>query len=283
MKLWAISDLHVNHPENRRVVREMHARPDDWLVLGGDLGESADDLRFVLENVRPRFARVLWVPGNHELWTMPGQDERGDGKYQELIDVCRSYETLTPEDPYPIFDDGRERHLVAPLFLLYDYSFCPDGMSPAQAREWARETGIECSDEHLLHPDPFPSREAWCEARCSYTERRLEDALHHHPHRTVLVNHFPLVQSLARLPLVPRFSIWCGTRRTDDWHRRFRASVVVYGHLHIPATRTIDGVRFEEVSLGYPRQWFRDPRERGALRQILPADSGAMDGGATPA
>jgi UDP-2,3-diacylglucosamine pyrophosphatase LpxH len=73
---------------------------------------------------------------------------------------------------------------------------------------------------------------------------------------TVLINHFPLKQSLAKLPAIPRFMIWCGTRRTEDWHKRFNASVVVSGHLHIRSTREIDGTRFEEVSLGYPnRQW----------------------------
>ena len=45
------------------------------------------------------------------------------------------------------------------------------------------------------------------------------------------------------------------TTRTADWHTRFRAEVAVYGHLHIPRTTHYDGVRFEEVSLGYPREW----------------------------
>ena len=86
----------------------------------------------------------------------------------------------------------------------------------------------------------------------------------------VLINHFPLRQDLAVLPRIPRFSIWCGTRRTEDWHLRFRADVVIYGHLHIRATHFRDGVRFEEVSLGYPQNY--DPH-RGIepyLRQILP-------------
>jgi hypothetical protein len=47
---------------------------------------------------------------------------------------------------------------------------------------------------------------------------------------------------------------WCGTRRTDDWHLRFNAGVVVSGHMHVRSTKYRDGVRFEEVSFGYPRQ-----------------------------
>jgi hypothetical protein len=50
----------------------------------------------------------------------------------------------------------------------------------------------------------------------------------------------------------------------------------VYGHLHVPRTTWYDGVRFEEVSLGYPRERRRygDPN-RPLLRQILPAPDGA--------
>jgi 3',5'-cyclic AMP phosphodiesterase CpdA len=256
-------------------VRSIAAHPSDWLALGGDVGEEADDLRFVLDELAPRFARILWVPGNHELWTLPSMDRaaRGEAKYRELVEVCRMYGALTPEDPYPVFDDGRERHLVAPLFVLYDYSFCPQGQSPERARAWARETGVECTDEHLLHPDPYPSREAWCRARCDYTEQRLTEAVAGTSCRSVLINHFPLLPQLAVLPLAPRFSIWCGTLRTRDWHRRFRASVVVYGHLHIRGVREIDNVRFEEVSLGYPRQWRHRHDASASLCQILPRDS----------
>ena len=60
-----------------------------------------------------------------------------------------------------------------------------------------------------------------------------------------------------RLPRIPRFSIWCGTRLTENWHLRYRAEVVIYGHLHIRGSYRRDGVRFEEVSLGYPREWRR--------------------------
>jgi hypothetical protein len=68
---------------------------------------------------------------------------------------------------------------------------------------------------------------------------------------------------------VPRFSIWCGTTLTEDWHIRYRAEAVVTGHLHMRHTVVKDGVRFEEVSLGYPRDW-NGARGIGAyLRRIL--------------
>ncbi|NUV38561.1 metallophosphoesterase, partial [Streptomyces sp. KAI-27] len=39
----------------------------------------------------------------------------------------------------------------------------------------------------------------------------------------------------------------------------------------IPRTTWHDGVRFEEVSVGYPREWRRRATPPGHLRTILPA------------
>ena len=47
-------------------------------------------------------------------------------------------------------------------------------------------------------------------------------------------------------------------------------NAVVYGHLHIPRTTWHDGVRHEEVSLGYPREWQARARPPQLPRQILP-------------
>jgi hypothetical protein len=177
---------------------------------------------------------------------------------------------LTPEDPYARFP-GPEPLMVVPMFLLYDYTFRPDDVPADQALAWAAEHDLVCTDEVVLSPDPYPSRAAWCAARCELTERRLaaipEDT------STILVNHFPLLREHAVLPRIPRFSIWCGTRRTEDWHRRFRAKAVVYGHLHIRREHEKDGVVFHEVSLGYRRQWDPSHPER-YVRAVWPRYSG---------
>lgn len=269
MKLWAVSDLHVRHAENRQAVEEMPHRPDDWLILGGDLCETVDELAFVLDVATRRYARVFWIPGNHELWTTRSDEPRGDAKYRALVDACRTRGVLTPEDPYAAWPGPGGPHIIAPLFLLYDYTFRPASVTLEGAVDWARESGIVCADELYLHPDPHPSRQAWCDARIAATLPRLEEAARQAP--LVLVNHFPMLRELADVPLYPRFTLWCGTVRTHDWHRRFRARVVVTGHLHMPSTRMIDGVRFEEVSFGYPRQRARRPGGLDRhLREILP-------------
>jgi hypothetical protein len=149
------------------------------------------------------------------------------------------------------------------------FALPPGVATKADALAEAYETGVVCTYEILLHPDPYPSREAWCSARIEVTQRRLaaiDPAL-----PTILVSHFPLIREPTRVLRHPVFAQWCGTGRTADWHLRFRALAAVYGHLHIPRTTWHDGVRFEEVSLGYPREQQSWPGRPRGLRQILPA------------
>lgn len=269
--LWAISDLHVGSERSRKAITALPAHPDDWLILAGDIGESPAHLRWVLSVLRPRFEQLIWIPGNHELWTLPTDPNqaRGEGRYQQLVEICQSLGVITPEDEYPVWPgaDG-ERVVLAPLFLLYDYSYVKPGWTKAQALAEAYEAGVVCTDEFLLHPDPYPSREAWCRARVERTAERL--AAVPADCRTVLIAHFPLRQDLAVLPAIPLFKLWCGTTLTEDWHRRFRAAAVVYGHLHIPRTTWRDEVRFEEVSLRAGAASLAGQGAAVPLRRVLP-------------
>jgi 3',5'-cyclic AMP phosphodiesterase CpdA len=270
--LLATSDLHVSYPDNRALVAGMKPRSDaDWLLVAGDVGERISDIAAVLRLLADRFAQVVWVPGNHELWTSnSGEDQlRGVRRYERLVEVCRELGVLTPEDPYPLWQGPNGPVRIAPLFLLYDYTFYPPGTSTKEdGLAYAYSTGIVCNDEFRLHPDPYPSREAWCQERVELTQRRLEACDPNVP--LVLVNHYPLVRDPTHVLRYPEFAQWCGTAATADWHTRFPVAAMVYGHLHIPRTTWHDGVRFEEVSLGYPREWSARASGPVLMREILP-------------
>jgi 3',5'-cyclic AMP phosphodiesterase CpdA len=272
MNLWAISDLHLGDEVNRQALNSIKPRPKDWLILGGDIGDTEAQLADAFAFFGRRFARLIWVPGNHELWTTsssPGSPDaaRGEARYWALIALARSFGVLTPEDPYPIWPGSERPIAIAPLFMLYDYSFRPDWIAAPDVVEWAAADGIMMADEMLLVPDPYSDRGAWCAARVAGTAARL--AALPPEYATVLVNHYPLEREHALLPRIPRFTPWCGTRRTAGWHNRFRAVAVVYGHLHLPRQFEQDGVQFHEVSLGYPGQWDRNATADAYLRLIL--------------
>jgi predicted phosphodiesterase len=319
-RLLAISDLHVGYPENRAYADALTpADPADWLIVAGDVGEVFADVGFVLASLTRRFAKVIWTPGNHELWTLPSDPValRGVARYEALVKTCQRFGVLTPEDDFPVWDGPGGPVTVAPLFTLYDYSFLPaepatsapaaaapgtagpaadpvaavlaaidqavpadkrpTGTRPTDSRPTdsrptdsrptdsrqadgrqaavaaARRAGISPADEGRLHADPYPSAAAWCRDRVAVTERRLAAV----DGPVVLVSHWPLLPAPVAALRRQAFAPWCGTTLTGGWHRRPGVLAAVYGHLHIPRTTQIDGVRFEEVSVGYPREWQR--------------------------
>ena len=318
-KLYAIADIHLGHPLNTTEWSSLRPQPPgSGLIIAGDVGESAAHLRLAFEKAKACFTHVFWVPGNHELYTMPSgsasappasasgdnssstrpQKEeadalRGESKYLAFVALAQSYGVLTPEDPWMVWEGpGHEKVVIALIFTLYDYSFRPSHVSRENALAWAREEDIEATDEALLHPDPYAQRDEWCGALCNKWEAKFRaTARLHQGIPFVIVNHWPLREGLVHIPLVPRFSLWCGTKRTEEWHRKgyfgteyAGAKVVVTGHLHVRRSDVLEGCRFEEVSLGYPRQW-SGAREQGKgvnelLREILPGPE-VVDGQAT--
>jgi hypothetical protein len=271
-RLYATSDLHVRFPDNRAIVERLRPETDgDWLLVAGDVGETIEHIEWALRLLAGRFTTVVWAPGNHELWSHAEDRSglRGDARYRHLVQLCRGIGVRTPEDPYEVWDGPGGPATIVPLFIGYDYTFRPAGTSTKEeALAEAYRTGVVCNDEFLLHPDPYPSRDAWCRARVEESRRRLDACDPTRP--TVLVNHYPLVRDPTRVLRHPEFAQWCGTEATADWHTRFRARAMVYGHLHIPRTTWHDGVRFEEVSLGYPREWGARAATPRVPRQILP-------------
>lgn len=287
-RLWAIGDMHLSFEGNREQLEKLKPHPDDGLILVGDVGESLQHLELAFAAATKHFAKVWWCPGNHELYTPPtenatGEGARGEAKYHECVHLARGFGVLTPEDPFEVWQSDGEPYLIAPIFTLYDYSFRPPQVPLEQAVEWAKEDGIEATDEHLLHYEPYQSRSEWCNVLVKKFRNKLEQAQAAHPGvPLVIANHWPLRQDLVYLKWIRRFSLWCGTTLTEDWHRLFNAKVVVSGHLHIRRTDWKDGTRFEECSLGYPRQWrdaMKDDMDiNNFLTEVLPGPVVPMGG-----
>ena len=215
--------------------------------MAGDVAERTELVLRILSQLSQRFEKVIWAPGNHELFSRATDRFRGREKYDELVAGCRELGVLTPEDPYATFGTVT----IAPLFTLYDYSFRNPGSSVEAAVAQARDKGIVMTDEFAIAP--FVDIRAWCWDRLAYSIKRLSRV----SGPTILINHWPLVQEPTLNLRFPEVGLWCGTRHTRNWPQRFSAQAVVYGHLHMPAHMMVDGVEHIEVSLGYPREWQR--------------------------
>lgn len=268
MKLWAISDLHIGVPANRKALEQLSDFREDWLILGGDICERMQDLEWVFAFCSKKFARVFWVPGNHELWLITEAERQSTSvlKYASQLEMAKKYGIFTPAEPWVTFPETG--HIIVPLFTLYDYSFRPANIERNQVIEWASAENCVCTDEVAINPSPFQNIDAWSRSLCEQARQRLEKELPENA-RTILINHFPLREDLIYIPKAPRFTPWCGTRQTENWHSRYNADVVISGHLHVRRTLVRDQTRFEEVSLGYARQWDETKGLQHYLKQVI--------------
>lgn len=244
--LWAVSDLHAAVKANQPRLEEIQPNdPSDWLIVAGDVAERTELIVQVMQQFVDRFHTVMWVPGNHELFCRGTDRYTGREKYEHLVGELRTIGVITPEDPYPVFAGVT----IAPLFTLYDYSFRGPMMSVEEALASARAREIVLTDEVAIAP--FVDIRAWCWDRLAYTTRRLSRV----EGETILVNHWPLIQEPTDKMLWREIALWCGTRHTRGWPKRYNSRAVIYGHLHMPGVETYDGVDHIEVSLGYPDEW----------------------------
>lgn len=251
--LWAVSDLHAAVKSNAKAIDSIQPKhPSDWLIVAGDVAERTELVLHVLSTLRSRFACVIWVPGNHELFCRSGDFHKGREKYDDLVEGCRKIDVLTPEDPFPTFGNVT----LIPLFTLYDYSFRRQGVSVEQAVQAAHDAQVVMTDEFAIAP--FVDIRAWCWDRLAYSIKRLGKV----EGPTVLINHWPLVYDPIEQLKWPELGLWCGTRHTRTWAQRYDAQAVIYGHLHSPGVMTVAGIPHIEVSLGYPREWEQYPADR---------------------
>ena len=72
MRIFALSDIHVDYEMNARWLADLSIGEyrQDVLILAGDISDSLERIDWALSTLTARFRRVMYVPGNHELWVI---------------------------------------------------------------------------------------------------------------------------------------------------------------------------------------------------------------------
>src|SRR3982750_3697260 len=114
MRLFATSDLHTDYRENFRWLEELSDADyrDDALIVAGDISDRLEIIRETLLLLQSKFSRLLFTPGNHELWVR-GAEFNSLEKLRLVLNLCDELEVVTG----PIRLEGV---WVVPLFSWYD-------------------------------------------------------------------------------------------------------------------------------------------------------------------
>src|SRR5262249_27686383 len=89
MRVFAVSDLHVDYESNAQWVENLSRMDytDDILILAGDLSDALDQIDKNLNALAMRFKKVLYVPGNHEMWII--RNPELEDSIAKFVEVCR--------------------------------------------------------------------------------------------------------------------------------------------------------------------------------------------------
>jgi len=239
MRVFAISDVHVDYPENLNWLLQLsdEAYKSDILILAGDVSASLELLATVLESLTAKFNKVLFVPGNHDLWDVNDEFDCALTKLSAIESLCNGLDVSTTV--YRINNIS-----FVPLLAWYDYSFATP-------------------DRHL--------RRAWRDYRACKWPEHLNDsgAITRHflnRNETLLAEQHDIVISyshfLPRIDVMPeripqdrrRVYPVLGSNLLEQQVRQLNSKVHIYGHSHVNQSIELDGTLYINNAFAYPAE-----------------------------
>lgn len=239
MRLFAVSDIHIDYDVNARWLAELSTvdHRNDVLILAGDVTDMLRLLHWALRELARRFRKVLFVPGNHDLWVIRDNAQKNSlQKFDEVATVVK--DSGASMEPYRLDD-----MTIVPLLGWYDGSF---GQPSAELRSmWMDYRACRW-------PSTWGDREIAAHF-ASHNERWTMPA----EGTVITYSHF-----LPRIDVMPdgipadRRILYpvLGTATLDAQLRRLGSTLHVYGHSHVNRQVTIDGVQYINNAFGYPNE-----------------------------
>lgn len=237
MRIFVGSDFHVDHKENLLWIEQL-SRQDfqqDLLLLVGDVANELPLFTHVMTLLSERFCKVLYVPGNHDLWVKRSEIGSSFDKLDAIKALCRDLNIGM--EPYV-----RENTMIVPLNGWYDYSFGNPGQVLKNAWmdyrrcDWEGHSDVQIStifDNGNIIPDTTGFK------------------------TIISFSHFlPRLDLMpARLPEKYHFLFpVLGTTKLEAHIRTLGSQLHFYGHSHLNRRVVIDGVTYINNAFGYPSE-----------------------------
>jgi len=239
MRIFAVSDIHIDYDENAKWVANLSISEyqDDVLILAGDVTDIRQLLDWCLCTLVKRFRKVLFVPGNHDLWVI--REEPTKDSLQKFNDVC----TVVESSGASMQEFRQHGVSIIPLLGWYDYSF----------GEPSQDLRSMWMDYHSCRwPAGFTEKDIMSHF-AAFNTRQVSL-----PGDTVITfSHF-----LPRIDLMPGFIPnqhkllypVLGSVELERQLRRLNPDIHVYGHSHFNRQVKIDGVSYINNAFGYPSE-----------------------------
>ncbi|KAL2939261.1 hypothetical protein RDABS01_023495 [Bienertia sinuspersici] len=255
IRVFVLSDLHTDYAENMTWVKciSSTSHQEDILLVAGDVAETYDNFFSTMSLLTNKFDRVFYVPGNHDLWCRKEGEEFLNG----LLHACD--ELGVESGPLILGDLG-----IIPLFSWYHESFDTE-----QDIAGLRVPSLQmaCKDFHACR---------WSDELCGRDDSlaRYFDAMNEKHalkiaeikrkcEKILTFSHFVPRQDLCpekRMLFYPNLPKIIGSTflearvRSIHGAKGSEAACHVFGHTHFSWDATLDGIRYVQAPLAYPRE-----------------------------
>lgn len=282
-RIFAISDIHVDIPENLRLVNSWSDADfkNDVLILAGDVTDNLSLLKTVLTSLTQKFSKVCYVPGNHELWIRQVEDtychNNSIDKFHAILAMCDSIGVHTKPVKVQCCNDTAA--WVVPIFSWYakPEDDLHNSLFVGRETEDAELSNKVWMDNHLCKWPVLQGSVA------QYFAKLNENILTRDYDAPIIsFSHF-----LPRGELIPaseediervqderkklhlpqldnpkaqgsqiqfNFTRFAGCKTIEEQIRKIGSKVHLHGHQHRNRDRVIDEVRYVSFCLGYPRE-----------------------------
>jgi predicted phosphodiesterase len=237
MRIFVGSDFHVDHKENllwfEQLSKDDHR--DDILLVVGDVANDIPLFAHVMGLLAERFFKVLYVPGNHDLWIK----RSGVGSSFDKLEAVKA---LCSELNIGMEAFSKGDALIVPLQAWYDYSFGEPGQ--------------------LLKNAWMDFRRCDWEGRSDAEVSAIFDQANILPDTTGFKSVMSFSHFLPRIDLMParmpeKFHFLypvLGTSKLEAHIRALGSHTHFYGHSHLNRRVVKDGVTYINNPFGYPSE-----------------------------
>lgn len=239
MRVFALSDVHIDYDVNAKWVADLSIADyqDDVLILAGDVSDKRRLLDWALKTLAKRFRKVLFVPGNHDLWVI--RDDRATNSLQKFEDVCAVVES-SGASMQAFFALGVS---IIPLLTWYDYSFGEP--SDELKATWMDYRACRWPSGYTVR-DVAAHFAAFNDSQVSRPGDTVITYSHFLPRIDLMPGYVPHAQRML-YPIL-------GSGLLERQLRRLNPHLHVYGHSHLNRQVRLDGLLYINNAFGYPNE-----------------------------
>ena len=268
MQFILISDLHVDiNPWDWSVLQ--HCDPSSVIVVAGDISNDVFEASRWIADLRSRFQRVVWVPGNHDFYNLGFHRTR-------LLDREFSAKWPYPRTVAEIYDHYRRWSEAHDVHLLHRSSVVLDGVEFVGATGWHNfdaapylrfEDQVQCwqdsiNDSRYINwgPDTYGNYRPVLTAALDDAEYIREAVKKNNLPKVVVTHHIPH-RNFVKVTNNSTWNLLNGSFLNTELETCVDPSIRAwcFGHTHFRFDRDQNGVRYLNNARGYPREnanWF---------------------------